>query len=518
MTTALPTRSLTRVVYRGRGISGEAVWVCALIAVTAFGAALRFHWLGSQSYWGDEEGTIYWARGSIRGLIVGISYKEATPPLYFVAAWMWAKFFGLGEIGMRSLSALAGTATIPVVYLAGRTLASRTAGLIAAAFAATSPLLLWYSQEARSYAFFVLFTSLGLLMFAKTLRTGSMRNLVAWAALSDVSLATHYFAAFAIVPEAVWLLVSRPEYRRATTAATLQIAAFAALLTPLAIRQHDAGRVAWISRIPLDYRIGQIPHQFVFGFTSPPTWLAVLVAALALMGLATPLVRFLLGLSGDLSPAGKWAALCLVMLLVPILVAGGDVITRNLIYAWVPFAIAVAVIIAAQPRYVALAVGGGMSLLLAVTFVASERRISDERPDWRGAAQVLGPAVAARVIVPPVGNFPPDLYLAGVSGMPATANVAEVDVIGRADPSQYARDAAPGSLNSCWWGAACSVRSTPLPAAPPSLRFHLAERRRVGALTVLRYRSSAPVTLRRADVLSFASANRLSDTLLEQRP
>jgi uncharacterized membrane protein len=140
--------------------------------------------------------------------------------------------------------------------------------LIAAAFAATSPLLLWYSQEARSYAFFVLFTSVGLLMFARTLRTGSMRNLVAWAALCDVSLATHYFAAFAIVPEAVWLLVSRPEYRRATTAATLQIAAFAALLAPLAIRQQDARRVAWISGIPLDYRIGQIPRPFVFGFSA----------------------------------------------------------------------------------------------------------------------------------------------------------------------------------------------------------------------------------------------------------
>jgi hypothetical protein len=105
--------------------------------------------------------------------------------------------------------------------------------------------------------------------------------------------------------------------------------------------------------------------------------------------------------------------------------------------------------------------------------------------------------------------------------MPATANVTEVDVIGKADPSQYARDATPGyrsTLHSCWWGAACSVRSSPLPAVPPSPLFHLAERRRVGALTVLRYRSSAPVTLTRADVLPFASANRLSATPLEQRP
>ena len=41
------------------------------------------------------------------GTVLG---QETTPPLYFMLAWGWAKVFGFGEEGLRSLSALAGTA------------------------------------------------------------------------------------------------------------------------------------------------------------------------------------------------------------------------------------------------------------------------------------------------------------------------------------------------------------------------------------------------------------------------
>ena len=52
--------------------------------------------------------------------------------------WVWQKVFGSGDIALRSLSALLGTATIPVVYAAARELASRRAGLLAAGLAATN--------------------------------------------------------------------------------------------------------------------------------------------------------------------------------------------------------------------------------------------------------------------------------------------------------------------------------------------------------------------------------------------
>ena len=125
--------------------------VAAAAALTVLGALLRVWRISHQGFWFDEGNTallVHFSPGKMLGLI---PQTESTPPLYYCAAWVWARVFGYGETALRSLSALAGVAMIPVVYGAGSKLISRRAGVFAAAFAACSPLLIWYSQEARSY-------------------------------------------------------------------------------------------------------------------------------------------------------------------------------------------------------------------------------------------------------------------------------------------------------------------------------------------------------------------------------
>jgi uncharacterized membrane protein len=70
-------------------------------------------------------------------------------------------------------------------------------------------MLIWYSQEARAYALFVLLTALSLLYFVRALDRGTRRDFVLWGAFSALALATHYFAAFLIAAEALWLLHRR---------------------------------------------------------------------------------------------------------------------------------------------------------------------------------------------------------------------------------------------------------------------------------------------------------------------
>ena len=55
------------------------------------------------------------------------------------------------EAGIRSLSVVAGTALIPVACLGCCELVPARAGLLAAAFTALGPFMIWYSQEAREY-------------------------------------------------------------------------------------------------------------------------------------------------------------------------------------------------------------------------------------------------------------------------------------------------------------------------------------------------------------------------------
>src|SRR5205814_9331921 len=132
-----------------RGLLADPA-IAGVAALTVLAAVLRFYRLGHQGLWFDEANTallVHFSPGKMLGLV---PQTESTPPLYYCVAWVWARIFGYGETGLRSLSAVAGVLTVPVVYSAARKLISTRAGLIVAALAACSPLLVWYSQEARS--------------------------------------------------------------------------------------------------------------------------------------------------------------------------------------------------------------------------------------------------------------------------------------------------------------------------------------------------------------------------------
>ncbi|MGH3262251.1 MAG: glycosyltransferase family 39 protein, partial [Trebonia sp.] len=181
--------------------------VVALLALTAVGAALRCYRLAHQGFWFDEANTamlVHLSPGKMLGLL---PQSESTPPLYYCVAWVWARVFGDHEAGLRSLSAVVGVLVVPVAYAVGARLISRRAGIIASALTACNPLLIWYSQEARSYSMLVLLTALSLLAFVWARDAPTPRVLTAWVLASGLGLATHYFATIVVVPEAVWLLM-----------------------------------------------------------------------------------------------------------------------------------------------------------------------------------------------------------------------------------------------------------------------------------------------------------------------
>src|SRR4051812_25659600 len=91
----------------------------ALLGITAVGAIVRFATLDGQSFDHDEAVTA--ARilhPSLFDTLSEVADGERNPPLYYILAWGWSRIFGTGEVGLRSLSALFGTLTIPVAYFA----------------------------------------------------------------------------------------------------------------------------------------------------------------------------------------------------------------------------------------------------------------------------------------------------------------------------------------------------------------------------------------------------------------
>src|SRR6476661_9557362 len=99
-------------------------WIVAGLTVLA--GALRFATLGVQSYHHDEivtAGRIL--GGSFWHAMDAVGFSESAPPLYYALAWFWTQLTGTGEFGLRSISALAGVATVPVAYLLGQELRGR---------------------------------------------------------------------------------------------------------------------------------------------------------------------------------------------------------------------------------------------------------------------------------------------------------------------------------------------------------------------------------------------------------
>ena len=121
----------------------RSLWLLAGIVIV--GAAIRFSTLDQQSFWLDEATTWGIVSHGLGHVLSTVPKTESTPPLYYVLVWLWSRVFGTGDVGLRSFSALCGTLTIPVMWAAGRRLASERIGLVAALVTAVNPLLFWYS-------------------------------------------------------------------------------------------------------------------------------------------------------------------------------------------------------------------------------------------------------------------------------------------------------------------------------------------------------------------------------------
>lgn len=429
-----------------------------LWGLVVLAAALRFPTLDVQSLWADEAATAdVVGRGSLGDLLGAVRDQESTPPLFYVLAWAWTALVGTGEAGLRSLSALAGVATVPLAAAVGARVAGARAGLVAALLVATSPLLVWFSQEARAYALLVLLGAASLLLALRAAEAPTRARLAAWGLAAAAMLATHFFALFVVAGEVVWLALALRRagtLRPAAAVAALGPPALAGLaLLPLALDQREAGRAGFIAQEDLGRRVLQVPKQWLVGYDAPAEVLVTVLAALLVAAALAGLPRWWRGAGHPpgtpvrSAPAGLMALALAAGLLVPLaLVATGDdyLVTRNLLAALVPLLVLVATGATGLGGRAGTAVAGALAVLGVVVVVAVAADPGLQREDWRGGVEALGPAQAAGVAVvvvrPGSGRVAVEHYLgAGARRLTAPATVSVVDVLatsGRAGGSR----------------------------------------------------------------------------------
>lgn len=414
----------------------------ALAAIIVLAAVVRFATLRTQSIWFDEAATWDLVRRPFGEMLRRIPDGESNPPLFYVLEWGWTRAFGDGEAGLRSLSALAGLLTVPVAYGIGRRAGGLArAGLVAAALVAVNPLLVWFSQEARSYALATLLSAVALLLVQRAQEDRRGRVLAAWALAAALALATHYFTAFVLAPQALWLLWRHP-HRRGALLAVVAVAAAGLALLPLLLAQ--SGNPYDIAGTSLAVRLAQVPKQFLLGYRGPLALPLGLLGALLVAGGAWLLLR-----RTPADARGRaltLAAIGATAVLLPLLAAlvGVDYLNaRNLLPALIPLLAALAVGYGASlaPR-VGIALLAGLCALSLAIVVSVAADAQYQRPDWAGLARALGTSDGPRALVvsPANGELALRYYLPGAATMgPAGADVREVDVVavaGSRDPGK----------------------------------------------------------------------------------
>jgi uncharacterized membrane protein len=360
-----------------------------LIAITVLAGVLRLATVNVQSVWLDEAATMHLVHRGLGGMLTHLSSSESTPPLYYILVWAWTRVFGPGPIAFRSFSVLVGTATVPVVYAAGRRISVR-AGLWSAALAALCPIMLYYSQEARAYGLLILLSTAAFVQWQRVLEDRSRRGLVAWTLLSIAALLTHYFAVFPLIPEAM-ILVVRLGWRRLIAPVGALLAVGAALL-PLVISQRSSALTNWITSSSLASRFAQVPKDFLIGLYSPlelfSAALACLLAAAALVLLWRRSDERQQRLAFDIAIVG------VVALVVPGLLAITHLIDvfngRNALEVWTPWAVLIAGGVAAdRAKWLGPSIGVALCAISVAVIAGTEATSAYQRDDWRGAAQSL---------------------------------------------------------------------------------------------------------------------------------
>lgn len=473
-----------------------------ILLLTALGAALRFFAIGHQGFWYDEAYTAFLVRqapGHMLGLIPNL---ESTPPLYYCVAWVWARIFGFGPAGLKSLSAVFGTLTIPIAYAAARKLLpSQRAALILTALTACSPFLIWYSQEARAYSMLVLMSACTLLTFAYANERPRRAAVALWALACGLALLTHYYAVILIVPEAAWLLYAHRR-SRAVWAGIAAIVAVGIALAPLALTQSSSSNSNWIGNSPYLLRLSQLlPLALLGPETHARTVLKFLAYAMVALAIALLIWRSRRReRQGALLPGG----LALAGFVIAAGPLNGTLLGRNLLPIWLPAAVFVAAGLgAARARLAGIAAAGVLCAIGITAVISVDTTYAFQRPDWRLVANVLGPWPArgdspsdGRIIViqDNPGPLPLGLYLKGLRFIktPTLHHIVEIDFI--------AAETQAGLGGFCWWGSECNLVPSRLNRRYVIPGFHIVARRRVRYFHILVMRASRPMTVRDSEL------------------
>jgi mannosyltransferase len=405
-------------------------------------------------FWIDEGISVGIASHAF-GHIPGVLGQDGSPPLYYLLLHVWIGAFGDGVASTHALSLVFALLSIPAGFWAGWTLFGRTAGLMAAALFAVSPMLSAYAQETRMYSLLALLGLICATAFVQAFvhrRRGMLPLFIlALAAL----LYTHNWGAFfalgCVAAVAVLIVLTR-DVRRLALDGVIGFGVAALLYLPwlptLMSQVRHTG-APWASHPS----IGTLAHTSDLLLGGSQATVAVLLGAgaglagiasrrrlsreaLSIVALLTIVVVGLLSAFAYSEVALAWAPRYLTVFLGPLLIAVAAGLARARALGLVAFALLVCISIARTPdaastnksnvNHVAQAFASSMrrgDIVVSTqpeqvpnlryylggqfTYVTPMGRVADDRVmDWRDAVARLRAARVSRELTPLIDGLP----------------------------------------------------------------------------------------------------------------
>lgn len=193
------------------------------------GAAMRLY--TRSDLWLDEALSVNIARLAPGELFDALA-RDGHPPFYYLLLHGWISVFGESDIAVRSLSALFGLVSLPLVYLVGREVGGRRTGVVALVLAATSPFAIRYATETRMYSLVMVLVLVGWLSLRATLERPTAVRVIGVALASGLLALSHYWSFYLLAAVAGALGLAWRRGRSNAGAALVALAGGALVFLP----------------------------------------------------------------------------------------------------------------------------------------------------------------------------------------------------------------------------------------------------------------------------------------------
>ncbi|MHB8620419.1 MAG: glycosyltransferase family 39 protein [Chloroflexota bacterium] len=272
------------------------------IAVLLLAFGLRVYHLGFQATLSDDALGLMLAKLNPPRLFA-VTATEPFPPTFYLSLNLWTRLAGRTEFAGRYYSLAFSLLSVALMWVLGRQVLARRAGLIGAFLLAINPFDIFFAQEVRMYSLVTCFC-LGSSLFAhRLIFSGSSpwRGFRRWTGrgpwigytlFSLAAAMTHAFSLFVLLAQNVVAFLAGPRaggWLRRWAASQFVVTLAFAIWAALVVSKLGAYRNALVSAPPLPVMLWRSFSAYALAF-SPPVgaarFLPDVLTALALAGLA----------------------------------------------------------------------------------------------------------------------------------------------------------------------------------------------------------------------------------------